>query len=180
MSRNAARQKKLIRWVLAAVLAADVVLIVVNLRTGPSAQARRDELQKLEDYRDLLAADVRRASAIRQRLPAVQRECDQFFAEQLRDAATGYSSIETDLGAIAREAGLRTDAVAFRQHAVGNRHVDEVEVNATVAGDYPSVVKFINGLERSRNFYVLDSLSLASETGGKLKLNLKLRTYFRS
>jgi hypothetical protein len=41
-------------------------------------------------------------------------------------------------------------------------------------------VRFINGLERSKNFYVLDGLSLAAGSGGNLRLNLRLRTYFRT
>jgi hypothetical protein len=47
------------------------------------------------------------------------------------------------------------------------------------------VVRFINGLEHSGNFYVLDGLALAGSGSGsvgdmRLKLNLQLRTYFRS
>jgi len=53
-------------------------------------------------------------------------------------------------------------------------------VAAAVEGDYANVINFINGLERSNNFYVLDGLSLASSTAGNLRLNLQLRTYFRS
>ena len=37
----------------------------------------------------------------------------------------------------------------------------EVEISTVVNGDYPSVVRFINGLEHSDNFYVLDNLALA-------------------
>ena len=54
-------------------------------------------------------------------------------------------------------------------------------MSATVEGAYPGLVKFINGLERSQNFYLLDSLALASGMGGTgVRLNLQLRTYFRS
>jgi hypothetical protein len=56
-----------------------------------------------------------------------------------------------------------------------------VDILAVVDGDYPSVVRFINDLEHSDTFYVLDGLSLASSgSGGQLKLNLQLRTYFRT
>ncbi len=182
MNRSVQQRKNLVRWILAVVLVADVVLVFVNLRTTPSAQARSAEIQQLEVQRELLKADVNRASEIRRGLPNVQRQIDQFFADELRDASTGYSSVENDLNALARQSGLRTESVTFRQHEVTGRHVVEVEVNAAVAGDYPSLVKFINGLERSKNFYVLDSLSLASITGPSptLRLNLRLRTYFRS
>jgi hypothetical protein len=50
-----------------------------------------------------------------------------------------------------------------------------------VSGDYSSVVRFVNNLEHSDTFYVLDGLALAANgSGGQLRLNLQLRTYFRS
>ncbi len=92
----------------------------------------------------------------------------------------GYSALEDDLGALARTAGLRTEGLSFRQHPADKRGVTEIEIGATVDGDYPSVVRFIDGLERSDNFYILDSLSLAAGSAGQLKLNLQLRTFFRT
>ncbi len=180
MNEAIQRRKNVIRWALGVVLALDFLLLVVNLRPRMSPQEQKNEEQRLQRQHDLLAADVRRASEIRQRLPVVQRECDEFFAKELRPASTGYSSVVGDLGELAKKAGLRTNAITFRQHDVANRGVVEVQVVATVEGDYPSLVSFINGLERSKNFYLLDSLQLASSTGGSLKLNLELRTYFRS
>ena len=180
MNREAQRRKKWIRWALAAVLAADLVLLVIHWRPTESPQAQKQAEDRLEVQRKLLAADVDRARSIRQRLPDIQREADEFFAKELREASTGYSAIVADLGVVAQQAGLQTDAISFKQREVPNRGVIEVEVAATVDGSYPSLITFINGLERSSNFYVLDSLSLASSAGGNLKLNLQLRTYFRS
>jgi hypothetical protein len=173
-------RKNLVRWMLGVVLALDLILLVVNLRHTSSAQEQKLEEASLQKQHDLLAADVRRATEIRTRLPVVQRECDDFFGAELRPAATGYSAVVSDLGALAKQAGLRTDTVTFRQHDLSSRNVVEVEVVASIQGDYPSLVSFINGLERSKNFYLLDGLQLASSTGSNLKLNLQLRTYFRS
>ncbi len=180
MSRSSQRRNNLIRWALGVLLAIDLALLLVNWRAAASPHARATQLHRLRAQHDLLAADVRRAAAIRERLPEVQREYEQFFAKELRPASSGYSSIVADLGAIAKEAGLRTNAVTFRQRDLANRGVVEIAVVTTVEGDYPTLVSFINGLERSDNFYLLDSLSLASNVGGSLKLNLQLRTYFRS
>jgi hypothetical protein len=182
MDRTAQTRKKVIRWALGVLLALDVALVLTNWRlaaTNPKdLQLQRKSLQR---QRDLLKADADRALAIKLKLPAVQQECDQFFAAEFREASSGYSSIEDDLGGVAKEAGLHASSVNFHQREVPNRGVVEVEVAAIVEGDYPSLVRFINGLERSKNFYLLDSLQLASgATGGTLKLNLQLRTYFRS
>ena len=179
MKEGIQHRKNLIRRVLGVLLALDLVLAAVNLRPTTSRQEQKAEEARLQRQHNLLAADVRRATEIKRRLPQVQRECDEFFVKELREASSGYSSVVSDLGGLAREAGLKTDAVTFRQHEISNRGVVEVEVAATVEGDYPSLVTFINGLERSKNFYLLDSLQLTSSTGA-LKLNLQLRTYFRS
>src|SRR5713101_1417251 len=179
MNRNAQRRKIAIRWALAVVLVVDAGLVFVNWRASAAdPRALQQQLKDAKRQRDLLDADVRRAQEIEKRLPEVKHECDQFFTDELREASSGYSSIVGDLGGIAKSAGLRTDSITFRQHELANRGV--VEVATTVEGDYPSLVSFINGLERSHNFYLLDSLQLASSTGGSLKLNLQLRTYFRS
>ena len=182
MNRSAQTRKKAIRWALAVLLVLDVGLVMVNWRvSGADPKAMQWQKVALQKQRDLLAADIRRGQEIQKRLPEVKQQCDQFFADEFREASSGYSSVEADLGAVAKEAGLHTNGVTFRQREMGNRGMVEVEVTATVEGDYASLVRFINGLERSRNFYLLDSLSLASSTGASsLKLNLQLRTYFRS
>ncbi len=46
--------------------------------------------------------------------------------------------------------------------------------------DYPAVIQFINGLERSKYFYLLDDLQLASATTGGIRLQIGLHTYFRT
>jgi hypothetical protein len=56
----------------------------------------------------------------------------------------------------------------------------QVDISTAVEGDYDNLVQFLNKLEHSDNFYVLDSLTLAPSTVGKLRLNMQLRTYFRT
>lgn len=175
------RWKRWVQWSLAAVVAVDLVLLVVTWRvaqSNPSEQRR--ELERLRAQHALLKADVERVSAIRGTLPRVNEECDRFVADRLLDAASGYSVIVADLGRIANRAGLHTNSITFQHQELGKRGVVQVDVAATVEGDYASLVRFINGLERSENFYLLDALTLASSTGGGIKLNLQLRSYFRA
>ena len=61
----------------------------------------------------------------------------------------------------------------------------QMELDATVNGDYKGVVRFLNGLQRSKNHYAIDGLALASEpTGleshGALRVALHIRSYFRN
>jgi Tfp pilus assembly protein PilO len=180
MSRNSKRWKQWVRAVIVAVLAADAILLYVNWSsTDAGSKAAAAQLLPLRTQERLQGADVRRVTAIRGGLSDVQRNADKFYRDEFLTAGTGYSTIVGDLNRISKASGLRTTNVAFKERTLETRGVTEVTVSATVEGDYVSVVRFINGLERSDNFYLLDSLGLASSTGGSIKLNLQLRTYLR-
>jgi hypothetical protein len=56
----------------------------------------------------------------------------------------------------------------------------QVDITTAVEGNYEGLIQFLDKLEHSDNFYVLDSLALASSREGKLRLNVSLRTYFRT
>jgi hypothetical protein len=174
------RKKTLIQVVLGAIVLADLVLLGINWNLMASPRSPQTELKLLARQHALLAADVARAQKIRENLPAVQKESDEFFRDQFRPAGTGYSALEDDLGVLARTAGLRTEGLSFRQQPADKAGVSEIQISTTVDGDYPSVVRFIDSLERSQNFYILDTLSLAPGSAGGLKLNLQLRTFFRT
>ncbi|HEV3219773.1 MAG TPA: type 4a pilus biogenesis protein PilO [Candidatus Acidoferrales bacterium] len=174
------RRKMLIRAVVALVLLLDVALVAANYRLTASPEASSEQLRQLRRRRDLMAADIRRASDIRKSLPDVEAQSTTFYEKDLRPAGTGFSSAISDLDSLAKGSGLQITSAHFREKNNDKRGVDEVAISISMEGAYPSLVSFINGLERSGNFYLLDSLSLDSSTEGKLRLNLELRTYFRS
>jgi Tfp pilus assembly protein PilO len=162
-------------------LAADVALCVFLWQTSREApdemRAQRDRLALQER---LLKADIERGDKIRASLPQVGKDCQEFYQQSFLDASTGYSSVEKDLGAIAAKSGLKTSGFAFKEEPVKNRGVTEMSITTSVDGNYASVIQFINGLERSKNFYLLKNLSLSSATSGDVKLQLELHTYFRT
>lgn len=173
--------KTIIVVAIAVVLVADVALAVVNWRLSLSpASSMDDQIHALRRTRELLTLDRKNGDSIRHDLPAVQKQCDEFFQQQIRSSEGGYSAISADLGSIAKASGLQVDSTRFRQKAVEKHGVDEITIGMTMEGAYPALVSFINSIERSNNFYVLDSLTLDSTSGGTLRLSLELRTYFRS
>ncbi|MBI1749899.1 MAG: hypothetical protein HY234_06850 [Acidobacteria bacterium] len=181
MNRNSKRWKQWVRIALAVVLAMDGLLLYANWSsTDAGSRAAAAQLDKLRTQDKLLGADVRRVTGIRGRLPEVQRDADTFYGDEFLAAGTGYSAILADLNKISAASGLRATNVGFKERVLETRGVTEITVSAAVEGEYVSLVRFINGLERSKNFYLLDSLTLASSTGGSIKLNLQLRTYFRA
>jgi Tfp pilus assembly protein PilO len=180
-NRSWGEWKKWTGVALIALLVVDVALGVFLWRAsqaGPEKMAaERDRLSLLSKQ---LKADVDRCEKIRSSMATAGKDADSFYHQTFLDRASGYSSIETDLNAIATSAGLRASGVTFKEKEIKDRGVTEISMATSVEGDYSSIIKFINGLERSKNFYLLNNLHLASATQGGIKLDLQLRTYFRS
>jgi len=172
------------KWVVGALgilLLADVALAVFLWQSGVQAeQAMRADRDRLNITAKLLRADVKRADAIRVSLPQVGKDCSTFYDKTFPSAGVGYSTIESDLDSIATHAGLQASGVSFKPTTLSDRGVTELEITAQVTGDYASIIRFINGLEVSKNFYLLNDLSLDSASTGGIRLQLKLHTYFRT
>jgi len=166
---------------LAVLIVADLALIFVlwqAAREGP--QAMRAQRDRLAAQAKLLKADVKRGEKIRESLPQIGKDCDAFYHDRFLNAATGYSAIEADLVELTGKAGLKTTGFTFKQKDVKDHGVTEISIETGVSGDYPSIIRFINDLEHSKNFYLLDNLRLESASTGGIRLSLDLRTFFRS
>ena len=162
------------------VLLADVVLLGVQWKLNSSPHVQKSDLNRLSMLEKQYRADDARLDRFRSELPADEKQWDEFFTTHFHPAGAGYSAISEDLGNLSRTAGLRSDTISFHQHDPDARGLMQVDISTAVEGDYDNLVQFLDKLEHSDNFYVLDSLALASSSVGKLRLNVQLRTYFRT
>lgn len=177
---NWGRTKTIVIVLLAVLLAADVGVGVFLWQTSRQSSAdMKAELAHLKLEARLRQADVVRGRKIRASLPQVGQECKQFYQDSFLSPGTGYSSIDADLSSIADKAGLRISDTSYKEEKE-THGVKELSISTSVDGSYASVIQFINGLEQSSNFYLLNDLQLTSAKGGAIKLNLKLRTFFKA
>ena len=72
------------------------------------------------------------------------------------------------------------DTITFRQHTPDARGLVQVDISTAVEGNYEGLINLLDKLEHSENFYVLDRLALGSSNSGRQRLNLQLRSYFRT
>jgi Tfp pilus assembly protein PilO len=175
--------KKTIVVALALLCAADLALVYQLWQSSrEGAEALTVQRDRLKMQAKLLKADVARGESIRQDLSGEGREYDNFYHSAFLATDNGYSTIEDDLGTIAAKANLRSSGISFKQKELKGRDVTEIDISDTVEGDYPAIIHFINGLEHSRNFYLLSNLRLqsANNPGGGIRLQLDLQTYFRT
>ena len=84
----------------------------------------------------------------------------------------------------ARDTHVLVEETTYRQKDVSGRTLSELLLDASVSGDYYSIVNFLNRLQRSKNVYIVDSLAVdtaesARGPNGALRVSLHIRTYFR-
>jgi Tfp pilus assembly protein PilO len=168
---------------LAVLIAADIALGAYSWKLS-SAHGAQQNLDFLILNRDLLKKDITRAQNISRRIPAIQKDCDAFEAS-LFPATTGYSSLTAELSSLAAQSGLQLDGKSFRPREIKGRGLTEIEVEALVTGRYAGVVRFLNGLQRSKNMYAVEGLSAGFDTqaqgaAGLLRVTVHLKTYFRA
>jgi Tfp pilus assembly protein PilO len=184
MKRDFTIQKRLILSLLVLLIGADVALGVYSWNLA-STQSAQQELGIMMRNRDLLKKDIQRANEIRSHIPAIQKDCD-LFEQSLFPETTGYSTVTAELSALAAKSGLRLDSRAFIPKNVKGHDLTELKIDAQVTGDYRGVVRFLNGLQRSDNFYAVEGLSAHSATAtqgsgrGALQVTVHLKTYFRA
>jgi len=173
-------RNSIVRWILGVLLALDLIVIGLNWKLSQSPHVQPVDINRLSMLEKSYRADTSRLERFRSDLPGDEKQWDDFFNTHFHPSGEGYSAISEDLGGLSQTSGLQTDTIMFRQHPPDARGLMELEIGTAVEGDYDSLIKFLDKLEHSDNFYVLDSLSLASANAGKLRLNLALRTYFRT
>ena len=185
MRSNFRLQRNIILGVVGALLVADAAMGVYSAEMASSKMTPQQELAQQTTQLKLLKADVERASAIQQDIPKIKSDCDRFEGA-LPSTGGGYSVISSELADLAREAGLQISTLGFHGKELAGKGMTEVAVDATVTGDYKSVVRFLNGIQRSTNYYVVESLTLGADAGtpgashGSVKVVLHLKSYFKN
>ena len=183
MQKDFTLQKRFILVVLGLLVAADIGMGIYSwqLSNAPRTPQKEfdDEYVKLK----VLKGDILSAQLIKDNMPTTRKDCEK-FEQSLPPGSVGYSSITAELDEVAKKAGLQLVTLADHQKDLPQRGMSEVSIDATVSGDYGSVVRFVNGLQRSQRFYIVDGLALASDTQnqaakGPIRVGIHLRTYFR-
>jgi len=176
-------KKRLIVTLLVLLIAADVALGVYTWNLA-SAQSAQQELTSLTRNRELLKKDILRANEIRGHIPAIQKDCDA-FEQSLFPESIGYSTVTAELSSLATKSGLRLESRNFNPKRVkGHENLTELTIDAQVIGDYRGVVRFLNELQRSANYYAVEGLSARSAAQAQgvkaLQVSMHIKTYFRA
>jgi len=183
MHRDFTLQKRAILIVVGLLLAADIGLAIYSWQLASAPHTPQKEFDDQTIKLGILKNDIKSAQYIKDHMPATRLDCDK-FEQSLPAESSGYSSIISELDGVAKKAGLQIVTLTARQKDIPNRGMSEVTIEGTINGDYGSIARFVNGLQRSQRFYVLDGLTLGTDTQtqaatGPIRVGVHIRTYLR-
>ena len=87
-----------------------------------------------------------------------------------------YSEISAEFGKVAADTGVHLSGIKYEEKAAPIEDLRRLNIEIALSGDYLQEVKFINGLERDKMFFLIDGVALG-EQQGNVRLQLKLETY---
>lgn len=105
-------------------------------------------------------------------------DANKFYDQRLPYAT---SEVLAELGKLTQGHGVRLAGVQYTYvpELAGQYGLTEVRMDASVAGDYRSIVEFINSLERDRMFFLIRGINLTGQQTGQVNLRIRLTTYLR-
>jgi type IV pilus assembly protein PilO len=166
---------------IALVAMAGVDLLAAALYFSPlvgSAETRRQDLNRLQTELTLKTRQVAPLKDLPKKVVLANGEISDFYKTRF---PAQQSEIATELGKLAAANGVRIQQERYKteDRAVTIAGLQPKELDADLAGNYTSLAKFINAVERDDMFFIIDSVTLGNDPQGPVKLTLRMQTYLK-
>ena len=170
--------RKNIKVALAALLGVDLVAVIVLFSPlVGSTESRRLELNQLWSELQTKTRQVEPLKNLDQKVVTANRQITDFYKKRF---PAQDSQIATQFGKLATANGVTIEQAKYKENDVEIGRLVPVEVEADLSGNYISLAKFINALERDDMLFIISSITLAGEQNGPIKLQMKVETYLKA
>src|SRR5581483_3821523 len=170
------RTRDKLKIAIGALVLVDAVAIAMLLTPlAGMREARQQEMRQL--WQELKSRQYAPWRGLDKKIPHAQQDIDDFYQQRF---PAEESAISASLGKVASETGVRVAGVKYAVKDAPIEGLQRVEIEANFSGDYLQLVRFINALERSKLFFLVDGVELGSEQNGVVALQMKVETYLRS
>ena len=172
------RTRKNLRMALAIMAGVDLLAAVVYFSPlVGSAETRRMEMNLLQAELTTKTRQVAPLKDLPQKVVLASHQINDFYKRRF---PTQSSQIVTEFGKLAASNGVAIEAVKYKLKEAETGGLQPEKIEANLAGNYTSLARFINALERDEMFFIIDSVTLGGEPQGSVKLSMKLETYLKA
>jgi type IV pilus assembly protein PilO len=126
---------------------------------------------------ELKAAEIQTAPlrGLDQRVGKTREQMVGFYNKRI---PADYSQISGRIGELAVKSNVRLSRLQYTQGAPGS-DLTEISMDSSISGEYSSIMRFVNSLERDQIFFIIRAMSLTSQQGGLVNLRLRVSTWLR-
>ncbi len=111
-----------------------------------------------------------------QKVSQTRVQAQEFYNQRFPGA---YSTISAAIYDLAGKNNVRLTRLSYIQ-TPSSPGLAEVRMDASLSGEYAPLMHFINGLERSKTFFLINGLTFTGQQGGSVNLRLVLTTYLHA
>ena len=160
------------------------LLLILNLVLGVRLflawstlrSASAEQLQQQQTAYRALQIEMSPLRGFPQKVDLSRAQADEFYAARFPSA---YSTVSATINDLATKNSVRLTNLAYTPTpAVAG--LAQLRMDASLSGEYAPMMHFINGLERSKTFFLINGLTLTGQQGGLVNLRLRLNTYLHA
>ncbi len=141
-----------------------------------SAESRNRELNQLQADLTIRSRRVAPLKDLPEKVNLASKQIADFYKDRFPST---NSEILTEVGKLASQNGVTIEQGRYKPSDEVTVGLQPIEMEYDLSGNYTSLAKFINAVERDQMFFMINSITLNGEPQGAVKLGVKLETYLK-
>ncbi len=171
-----------VRAILGSLLMLNIIAAVILFKPwGGSADDLDRQVRSLRQQLPQQRATLARTKALVEKVEKARTEGDQFMKKYMLDGKSTYSTIIGELDRAAAQVSLKPRERTFNVEPIeGSDTLGIMTISANYEGPYPNLTKFINELDRSPRFVIIESLQASPQpVGPVVNVSFKLNAFVK-
>jgi Tfp pilus assembly protein PilO len=154
----------MMRVIIGILLTANLVAAVIAFKPfGGSADDLRSQQQALSTRLSKMQTQLAKSKQIVEKVHLARTEGDEFLKEYFMDVNTSAAMAYSEMIKSAEAAGVKLGQQSFHSEAIeGSDTLEMLTITVGVEGSYANVAKYINVLDKSPRFLIIESMQAAA------------------
>lgn len=172
----------LVRAILGVLLLANVVAALILFEPwGGSPEDLARQLESLRKQVQQKQLALQRSRSVLAKAETAHSQGDAFLKSYFAARRGAYYSLVGELVRTAQQSGIKPKEHSFAEEQVeGSDDMEMVTVVGNYEGNYSDLLRFINALDRSPRFIILEQLNASPQQGScLLTVNIKMHAFVR-
>jgi Tfp pilus assembly protein PilO len=175
--------RKVARVILGMLLAANVAAAIVAFRPwADSAEQLEQQIADIRRQQVQLKASTERLKLLTGKSETARTQGDKFLAQYFLSRQKAASTLVSELNQMAKSSGIRPKEHAFAFEGIeGSDNLAIGAISANYEGSYNDLLKYVNQLDRSPRFFIVESMGASPQQGnlGVLNIQMKVNVFVR-